>query len=269
MTPHVPLAVLAGYLLGSISTARLVTRLAAPGARARQGTTLRLEGSEHTMKLRTVSATSVSLQIGPRYGFLTYVLDLLKIALPMLLVRHLFPDRTLYLWCGAAGMLGHVWPVWHGFRGGRGISVAYGGLLVIDPIGVIVTSLAGMLLGLVVVRDVIVAYMGGVLLIVPWVWLRTHDEAVIMWAVFVNIVFSIAMVPEIRQWVRIRRQDKWNDTAEVMQLSGMLRGILRMGIALRLVKRRDVRAPALMTEPGKERSAEAGARRDPGEAPHR
>ncbi len=213
------------------------------------------------MELRTASATSASLQIGPRYGFLTYVLDLLKIALPMLLVRHLYPDRTLHLWCRAAGMVGRVWPVWHGFGGGRGISVAYGGLLVIDPIGVIVTSLAGMLLGLVVVRDVIVAYMGGVLLIVPWVWLRTHDDAVIMWAVFVNMVFATAMVPEIRQWVRIRREDKWNDTAEVMQLSGMLRGILRIGIAPRLVKPREVRAPASMTGAGEERSAESGAPR--------
>ena len=265
MTLHVPLAVLAGYLLGSISTARIVTRLAAPGSRASEGATLRLEGSEHTMRLRTVSATSVSLQIGPRYGFLTYVLDVLKIALPMLLLRGLFPDRALHLWCGAAGMVGHVWPVWHGFRGGRGISVAYGGLFAIDPIGVFVTSLLGMLFGLAVVRDVLTAYMGGVVLIMPWLWLRTHDPAVMVWAVFVNIVFAIAMVPEIRQWVRIRREDKWNDTAEVMQLSGMLRGILRMGMALGLVKKREVRAPRPMSEEGKERDADSAAPRDAAE----
>jgi glycerol-3-phosphate acyltransferase PlsY len=243
MTPHVPLAVLGGYLIGSLSTARLVVRLVAPGARAREGTTLRLEGSDRTMTLGTVSATSVSLQVGPRYGFLTYVVDLLKIALPMLVVRALFPDRALHLVCGAAGMVGHVWPVWHRFRGGRGISVAYGGLLVIDPLGVLATSLAGMLLGLVVLRDVLAAYMGGVLLILPWVWWRTGDPAAIAWAVVVNLVFVAAMVPEIRQWARIRREEKWNDPVEVMQLSGMLRGILRMGMALGVVKQRPLRAP--------------------------
>ncbi len=70
-----------------------------------------------------------------------------------------------------------------------------------------------MLFGLVVARDVLTAYMAGVVLILPWVWLRTHDPAVMVWAVFVNIIFALAMVPEIRQWVRIRREDKWNDTS--------------------------------------------------------
>jgi len=102
-------------------------------------------------------------------------------------------------------------------------------------------------------------------LIMPWLWLRTHDQAVMVWAVFVNIVFAIAMVPEIRQWVRIRREDKWNDTAEVMQLSGMLRGILRMGMALGLVKKREVRAPRPMSEEGKERDADSAAPRDAAE----
>ena len=56
----------------------------------------------------------------------------------------------------------------------------------------------------------------------------------VAWAVFLNIVFMIGMIPETRQWFRIRRENKWNDTTEVMQLSGMGRGLLKMARKLGL-----------------------------------
>ena len=44
------------------------------------------------------------------------------------------------------------------------------------------------------------------------------------------------MIPEIRQWRKISKEDKWNDYQTVMQLSGMGRGILKMARKIGVVK---------------------------------
>ena len=237
MIPWAHLGVgLAGYLVGAISMARLVTWFFARGRYRSAGTDLRLDGSDRTLELKTVSATSVSAQLGSRLGFATYVLDLLKILVPTLVLKHTRTD-DLFLAFAAGGMLGHVFPVYYRFRGGRGISAAYAGLLAISWVGFFVCSLGGMLIGLVVVRDMWTAYCMGVWAIIPWLWFTTGDPAHLAYAIFVNAVFMIGMIPETRQWFRIRRENKWNDTTEVMQLSGMGRGLLKMARRLGIVEK--------------------------------
>ena len=226
----------AGYLVGAASMARVVVKLFARG-RYREGPTeLRIDGTDRTMHLATVSASSVSVQLGSRLGFTTYVLDVLKILIPTLVLKHALPGSYAYIAFAGGGMVGHVFPVFHGFKGGRGISTAYAGLLAISGIGFLVCSLGGMLFGLVVMRDVWTAYCAGVWAMIPWVWFTTGDVVLLVYAVFVNIVFMLGMIPETRQWFRIRRENKWNDTTEVMQLSGMGRGLLKMARRFGLVK---------------------------------
>jgi glycerol-3-phosphate acyltransferase PlsY len=227
-----------GYLIGSVSMARVVTWLFARGRYRAAPTELHLEGTDRTMHLDTVSATSVSVQLGSRLGFTTYVLDMVKILVPALVLKARYPGYA-FLAYAAGGMLGHVFPVYYRFRGGRGISAAYAGLLAISWVGFFVCSLGGMLLGLVVLRDMWSAYCAGVWAIIPWVWFTTRDPVYLAWAVFINIVFMIGMIPETRQWFKIRREDKWNDTTEVMQLSGMGRGLLKMARKLGLVRTPD------------------------------
>lgn len=229
------LAFVAGYFVGATSMARLIGRVFAPGRFRAGPTELRLEGTERSMHLDTVSASSVSVQLGSRLGFLTYVLDVFKILIPALLLKHVWGGGGLFLWFAAGGMLGHVFPVFYRFKGGRGISTAYAGLLAISVPGFFVCSLGGMLFGLLVLRDVWSAYCAGVWAIIPWIWFTTRDPVHLVWAVFVNVVFMLGMIPETRQWFRIRREDKWSDSSEVMQLSGMGRGLLKMARKLGIV----------------------------------
>jgi glycerol-3-phosphate acyltransferase PlsY len=231
------LVAVAGYLIGSISMARTVTRAFASG-RYREGPTrLSLEGTDKTMHLDTVSATSVSVQLGSRLGFATYVLDVLKILVPTLFIKYWMSGADYFLIFAAAGMAGHVWPLYYRFKGGRGISAAYAGLLAISPLGFLVCSLGGMLFGLLIMRDMWTAYCAGVWAIIPWLWFRTGDPSYLAYAVFINIVFMLGMIPETKQWFRIRRENKWDDTTEVMQLSGMGRGLLKMARKLGIVKK--------------------------------
>lgn len=116
-------ALLAGYLAGSVPFGLLLTRIAGLGDIRRIGS-------------GNIGATNV-LRTG-RHGLaaLTLLLDGGKGAAAVLLARALLsPDAALLAGLGA--MLGHVFPVWLGFRGGKGVATALGILLALAwPVGV-------------------------------------------------------------------------------------------------------------------------------------
>jgi hypothetical protein len=85
-----------------------------------------------------------------------------------------------------------------------------------------------MLLGLFVLRDMLAAYLGGLWLLIPWLWFRTHDVAYLAYAIAVNLIFILAMLPEMKQYIRLRREGVGDELSEVMQLTGMGRGIYKM-----------------------------------------
>jgi len=221
------LAAVVGYLLGSISFARLVGKLAAPQEDLTK-TEIPVPDSDEKINMGSISATTVSMHIGPKYGFLTVVLDMLKVALPTLAFRLLYPGEPYFLMAAATGMVGHIWPVYHRFKGGRGLSAMYGGMFAIDWIGVFATSLGGAFLGMFVFRDILVAYMGGLWLLIPWLWFRTYDPWHITYAVVVNVLFVLSMISEIKQYIRFKRERKDIDLSVTMQYTAMGRGMYKM-----------------------------------------
>lgn len=115
------LLVAVGYLGGSIPFGLL---LAARFA----GKDVRAEGSGN------IGATNVARVAGKKLGALVLLLDALKGALPVLAAVRLAPDEPLlHVAVGAAAFLGHVFPVWLRFRGGKGVATALGVLLVLLP----------------------------------------------------------------------------------------------------------------------------------------
>jgi glycerol-3-phosphate acyltransferase PlsY len=225
----------AGYFVGSLSMARLIVRIFAPGKDITR-TQINLEGSDKAFDMGIVSATTVSIHLGSKYGFVTMLLDMLKIIAPVLAIKYIYPAYPYFLITAATGMIGHIWPVYYGFQGGRGILAVYGGLFAIDWIGVFVTSIGGMIFGLVVLRDVIAAYIIGVVFIIPWLWFRTHDIAYLIYAVVINIILFIAIIPEIKQMNKLKKENNWDDPVAVFQLTGMGRGIIKMAKKIGVIK---------------------------------
>ena len=135
-------AVVIGYLVGSISFARVVGRVVSPATRM-DGAVIDLGevGMRDGMQVRMdgISATSVSVQLGRRWGFVTSVLDVLKAALVTLAFRAALPEDSAYLVAAVFVVVGHNWPLWHRFHGGFGVSPMLGGLLVVDPLGLVVS----------------------------------------------------------------------------------------------------------------------------------
>ena len=109
-------ALVLGYLLGSIPFGLLLTRLAGAGD-------LRAIGSGN------IGATNV-LRTGRKdLAAATLVLDALKATLAFILPVVLFADEWAGLAGAAAAFLGHVYPVWLRFRGGKGVATFLGGLI--------------------------------------------------------------------------------------------------------------------------------------------
>ncbi len=81
-----------------------------------------------------VGATNVGRQLGARGFLITGVGDAAKAALAVGLARWLHPGDWVWMLALIAVVVGHIWPLQLGFRGGKGIACAIGGLLIFDPI---------------------------------------------------------------------------------------------------------------------------------------
>jgi glycerol-3-phosphate acyltransferase PlsY len=231
------LAAIVGYLFGCISFARIVSKVVAPQQDVTR-TDMAVPGTEESMRLRAVSGTAVSMHLGPKYGCLTALLDMLKVALPVAIFRFAFPGQPYFLIAAITGIIGHNWPVFYGFKGGSGLSPTYGGLLVISPIGTIVTAFGGMFLGLFVFRNVVVSYLSGLWLMIPWLWFTTYDAWYLAYGIIVNVLFFIAMIPEIKTVREYQKRGIGTDVAAGMDMTPMGRMMNKMMARMGLMKRK-------------------------------
>ena len=229
------LAAVVGYLCGSISFARIIYYLVAPGEEL-TGMELDIEGSDEKVHVRAVSGTAVSVKLGGKWGGITALLDILKAAIPTLVFRLLYPGTPYYLLAATTALAGHNWPLYYRFKGGRGLSPLIGGFLVVDWLGTLITSTVGMFFGLVVLKRVLLSYMLGNWLMLPWLWFRTRDLAHVIYAIVVNLLFVLAMIPDIRGIIDRRKRGLEGDVGAAMELTPMGRGIKKMANRLGLMQ---------------------------------
>ena len=199
-----------GYLLGSISFARLVGNKVVPDADL-SATDLELPGGAK-IEYSGVSATSIGARTGPKWGIVVGVGDMLKAFVPTLIVRLIWPDESYHLITAVAVMVGHNYPIFHRFKGGRGQSPMYGGLLAVDWLAIPVTSVLGVVVGLFLLRDMVAAYMLGQWLLIPWfIWRGAPPE--VAYAVAINLLYTIASVPELKGYLEKRRAGELKQVA--------------------------------------------------------
>jgi len=120
------LSIIVGYLLGSIPTAYIVARL-------RKGIDIRNVGS------RNMGGANVMREIGTREGIFVCLIDVLKGAGAILIAQTLNISELWVFGAGFAALVGHNFPVFAGFRGGRGSATVIGIFLVLAPEAMLVT----------------------------------------------------------------------------------------------------------------------------------
>lgn len=132
---------LLGYLAGSVSGARIA------GRGIDFGTTRVVVGG--TGEFATVDGVSPSMlraREGNRAGIRAGMIDIAK-ALLIAGAGLTFDGSSAAAWATLGSVIGHVYPAYHRFRGGFGISPLIGGLLVVDPVGLLVSLAVGIAVG--------------------------------------------------------------------------------------------------------------------------
>jgi glycerol-3-phosphate acyltransferase PlsY len=122
------IVVIIAYLIGSIPFGYLIVR-------HKVGDDVRKSGSGGT------GATNVSRRAGKVAGVLTLVLDALKGVLAIVVARILIGEDWWIAASAIAAIAGHIFPVWLGFRGGKGVATGVGVFLMLAPMAVLVAAI--------------------------------------------------------------------------------------------------------------------------------
>lgn len=126
MTPGLILPLLVGYLLGSIPFGLLLTRFGGKGD-------IRAIGSGN------IGATNVLRTGSKGLAAATLILDALKGAVAVMLAQRFWAEGVQFAAAGA--MIGHLYPVWLKFRGGKGVATLLGVIAPLLPIAAVVYAL--------------------------------------------------------------------------------------------------------------------------------
>ncbi|MBO4897147.1 MAG: glycerol-3-phosphate 1-O-acyltransferase PlsY [Clostridia bacterium] len=128
------LAALMGYLLGSINASIIISKS--------RGKDIREMGSGNA------GTTNTLRSLGKGAAAVTLIVDILKGVISVLLARLIFKDVPYADVCAGAGaVLGHNFPLYYGFRGGKGVLTSFAVALVLQPI----PALLALLIGVVVI----------------------------------------------------------------------------------------------------------------------
>ena len=180
------LCLLAGYLFGCFLTAEIVSRCTA-------GTSAREIGTGNP------GMANILTHLGKKAGFLVLAGDVLKTAFVCWFSYKIAPElgSTALLYGGFGAVLGHNWPFWNQWRGGKGVAVTCAWLILYLPITGVLCCLAGgvavLLTGYLPLGAVLIAALA-----VPAAWLQYGREAGIV--LLVNAVIMVT-----RHWPGLQR----------------------------------------------------------------
>lgn len=124
------LLLVGGYLLGSVQSGLIVGQIY-------RGVDVREYGSGKT------GFTNTLRMFGLGAALIVVLFDIAKGALPILIGRFVFDDSLGAALGGMAAVVGHTWPVFAGFRGGRGVATSFGAFLAVAPMAALVTLVIG------------------------------------------------------------------------------------------------------------------------------
>ena len=114
------IALLLSYLLGAVPFGLFFSKLFS-------------DVDVRTIGSGNIGATNVLRAAGKKAAVLTLLMDTVKGLVPVLIVKFLFQDDAITVLSGAAAILGHNFPVYLKFRGGKGVATSYGVVVAVAP----------------------------------------------------------------------------------------------------------------------------------------
>lgn len=193
-----------GYLIGSVSFARIVYFFVT-GKSKIEAFSEPVPHSDETFESDLVSATLITKKIGARYGIITSIADMLKVAVPTLIAKLLFTTEPYFLLVALFGVIGHNLPVYYKFAGGRGESCIMGILLVINWFGLLLANIAATILGF-ITGSVLVVRWGAYVILIFWLWYYFHDWRYALFMVLVNVFFWLSMRKDLARFTELKKK---------------------------------------------------------------
>ena len=173
--PLLGLAAIIGYLLGSVPFGMVMARVLGLGD-------LRAVGSGN------IGATNVLRTGNKLAAFLTLILDAGKGGAAVLLMRALVGEDAAII-AGLAAFLGHLFPIWLGFKGGKGVATWLGTLLALAPV-VGLAACATWLAVAVVTRYSSLSALVAAVLGPLWAWVLGAPQIMLVCAILALLIFE-------------------------------------------------------------------------------
>lgn len=181
----IAIAIVSAYLMGSFPAAYIVARL-------RKGIDIREVGS------RNMGATNVLYEVGIPEGLLVFCVDVGKGAAAVMLARWLGASFVIQLAAGGVSVLGHAFPIFLKFRGGKGAGAFLGALAPLMP-QAIPYYLGLFVILLLISRSTTLSY-GAALLSVPFMaWLIYHSSELVIFIVVMLLVLVTRYIPRMME----------------------------------------------------------------------
>jgi len=181
----IAVAVVSAYLMGSFPAAYIVGRL-------RKGIDIREVGS------RNMGATNVAYEVGIPEGILVFCVDVGKGAAAVMLARWLGAPFEVQLVAGGISVLGHAFPVFLKFRGGKGAGAYLGALAALMPLGI--PYYLGLFAVLLLISRTTTLSYGTALLAVPFIaWLLYDSAELVVFTVVMLAILVTRYIPRIRE----------------------------------------------------------------------
>lgn len=184
---------LLSYLLGSISFARITAKLAS-------GVDLTKVNSKNP------GTSNVALTLGMKYAVIVGLFDILKGTIPVVVMRILYPDNDI-LWfvAGFSSVLGHIYPIYNKFKGGKGTATFGGVVMGISPLFSLLMAV------LFTITLLTTKYMAIATLLVivtyPLVYLFIYDFHYVS-IILVSLYSIVSFIKHVPNFMRIIRKEE-------------------------------------------------------------
>jgi glycerol-3-phosphate acyltransferase PlsY len=179
------LPIMIGYLIGSIPFGVIAGKL--------RKIDIRKVGSGN------IGATNIYRTLGTAPAVAVFILDLLKGALAVYIAQAMIPSSpAIIVFSGIAAVIGHMYPVYIGFKGGKGSATGLGVLLGIAP-DLFIIAMIYVAVAIAVTRYVSVTSIGGVLLLIVLMFTFHKPVEYSIAAVIVAILVIYKHVPNIKR----------------------------------------------------------------------
>ncbi|WP_461205251.1 glycerol-3-phosphate 1-O-acyltransferase PlsY [Clostridium sp. DL1XJH146] len=186
------IAAIVGYLLGNIQTAFIIGKL-------KGNIDIRDKGSKNA------GASNVTIVLGWRYGIITAFVDIMKAVVAVTLIKYLFQgNEGLYFIAGMFAILGHIFPFYLKFRGGKGTASIIGMILAID---IKIALIAAIILVVVTILSDYIA-LGTIVMVIVWPIMKFIGGYSLMSVIMCALIAAISIYKHRINIYRIINNDE-------------------------------------------------------------